>query len=110
MKNNTFQVCEFGEIQYLLKNKALHLTLLTLLAFSNFFTTNAQGPGPDTNDNISFYKKFSGVNLTYKQIGNSEIKYNTDPNDTSCSKNDGAATSANLTLPEDALIQAVYIQ
>ncbi|OAD45883.1 T9SS type A sorting domain-containing protein [Polaribacter atrinae] len=106
MKNNTFQVCEFGEIQYLLKNKALHLTLLTLLAFSNFFTTNAQ----DTNDNISFYKKFSGANLTYKQIGNSEIKYNTDPNDTSCSKNDGAATSANLTLPEDALIQAVYIQ
>ena len=82
------------------------------MLFATSFSISAQGPGQDINDQISLYKKFSGANLTYKQIGNSEINYNTDPTDTSCSKGDGtgAATSANLILPADAVIEAVYIQ
>ncbi|WP_165731889.1 T9SS type A sorting domain-containing protein [Polaribacter sp. 20A6] len=112
MKKTTFQVCEFGEIQYQLKNSLKSLTVLTVMLFATSFSISAQGPGQDINDQISLYKKFSGANLTYKQIGNSEINYNTDPTDTSCSKGDGtgAATSANLILPADAVIEAVYIQ
>ncbi|WP_343328816.1 T9SS type A sorting domain-containing protein [Polaribacter staleyi] len=110
MEKTTFQVCEFGEIQRLLKNKTNRTLLLVTLLFTSSFITNAQVP-VDNNDNISFYKKFSGANLTYKQIGNSEIKYNRNSGVTSqCSKSDGAPTSANLVLPADAEIQAVYVQ
>ena len=54
MKKTTFQVCEFGEIQYLLKNSLKSLTVLTLLLFYTSFSVSAQGPGADTNDNIDF--------------------------------------------------------
>ncbi|PQJ71745.1 T9SS type A sorting domain-containing protein [Polaribacter butkevichii] len=111
MKKTTFQVCEFGEIQRLLKNKTKSTLLLVALLFTSSFIVNAQVVPADTNDNISFYKKFSGANLTYKQIGNSEIKYNINSTDFSiCAKNNGAATSANLALPADAVIKAAYIQ
>ncbi|QVY64040.1 T9SS type A sorting domain-containing protein [Polaribacter sp. Q13] len=110
MKDTTFQVCEFGEIQHLFKNSLKSLTILTVLLFATSFSMSAQGPGPDTNDNIQFYKKFSGANLTYKQIGNSEVKYNTSGTTYTCTKGNGAATSANLSIPADAVIQAVYVQ
>ncbi|MGJ8761020.1 MAG: T9SS type A sorting domain-containing protein [Polaribacter sp.] len=110
MKKTTFQVCEFGEIQYLLKNSLKSLTVLTLLLFYTSFSVSAQGPGRDTNDNIEFYKKYSGANLTYKQIGNSEVSYETTGTTYTCIKNNGRATSANLSIPADAVIQAVYVQ
>ena len=71
MKKTTFQVCEFGEIQYRLKNSLKSLTVLTVMLFATSFSISAQGPGQDINDQISLYKKFSGANLTYKQICNS---------------------------------------
>ncbi|WP_166387803.1 T9SS type A sorting domain-containing protein [Polaribacter sp. 11A2H] len=108
MKKNTFQVCEFGEIQHLFNNSLKSLTILTVLLFATSFSISAQGP--DTNDNINFYKKFSGANLTYKQIGNSEVSYETTGTTYTCIKNNGRATSANLSIPADAVIQAVYVQ
>ena len=108
MKKTTFQVCEFGEIQHLFNNSLKSLTILTVLLFATSFSISAQGP--DTNDNINFYKKFSGANLTYKQIGNSEVRYSTSGSEGICTKGNGAATSANLSIPADAVIQAVYVQ
>ena len=112
MKKTFFQVFEFGEIQCLLKNNAQNLAILLVLLFTTTISTIAQqNPKPDENDNISLYKKLTGANLTYKQIGNSEIKYSRSSGDNfNCSKNNGAATSANLSLPADAVIQAVYVQ
>ncbi|MCL7765026.1 hypothetical protein MPF19_16505, partial [Polaribacter sp. Z014] len=107
MKDTTFQVCEFGEIQHLFKNSLKSLTILTVLLFATSFSMSAQKS--NTNNNFSLYKKISGANLTYTQIGNTEIEYQKG-NNYSCSKNEGAATSAKLILPSDAEIQAVYIQ